>query len=181
MRPGAGPATTWSADAWAFLQRNPDYRVARAAASLAPRYEEAPFPIRIGSARDRAAAEPWRLLAWEDPDGPVSPFWDIPMLSCVLVAGEPPLVELAGAAGSSLSGLRIGEGVLVLKIERGDAAVQLCLTGAGRFPERGGIELRHGVLNLPQTMRRERDLWNLLGGPAPRPGRVRGAVGSGSL
>ena len=187
--------TVRTGETWAFLRLDPDYRAARAASALAPQYEAAPFPVRVRSKADRAASDPWRLLAWEDPDGPASPFWDIPMLDCALADDEPSLIELAQTAGASLSGLRLDGGVLVLKVERGGAAVQLRLRDAETFPEGGGIELRHGVLGLPQTMRRERDLWNLLGAPgpdpgpesgtgrspgqAPPPGRVRGTADTG--
>ena len=152
--------TVRSGETWAFLRLNPDYRAARAASAAPPQCEAAPFTVRVRSKADLAAAEPWRLLAWQDPDGPASPFWDIPMLNCALAADEPPLVDLARAAGATLSGLRLDGGVLVLRVERGGAAVQLRLGDVGTFPEGGGIELRHGLLGLPQTMRRERDLWN---------------------
>ena len=123
-------------------------------------------------------ARPWGLLAWENPDTDVtaSPFWNIPTLKCTLAGNEPPLAELLAKAGAAAAGLRLGDGVLILEVERGAAAVQLRLTDAAAFPPDGGVELRHGLLDLPQTMRRERDLWNLVGGPAPRPGRVRGRI-----
>ena len=79
---------------WAFLRLDPDHRAVQAAVSP-PEYEAAPFPVRVRSKGDLAAAGPWRLLAWEDPDGPAMPFWDIPMLDCVLAVDERPLVHLA--------------------------------------------------------------------------------------
>ena len=82
------------------------------------------------------------------------------MLNYVLAEDEPPLVELARAAGASLSGFRF----------KGGAAVQLRRRNAGTLPENADIELRHGVFGLPQTMRRERDLWNRQDRPAPSPG-----------
>ena len=82
---------------WGFLRLDPDYRAVQAALSP-PEYEAAPFPVRVRSKGDVAAARPWRLLAWEDPDGPAMPFWDIPMLDCVLAVDERPLVHLARVA-----------------------------------------------------------------------------------
>ncbi|MDE0006009.1 MAG: hypothetical protein OXQ29_25235 [Rhodospirillaceae bacterium] len=136
-----------------------------------------------GGRGDGPHGETWDFLRLNPagPDGaggPASPFWDIPMLTCALAADEPPLMDLTQAAGATLSGLRLDGGALVLRVERGGAAVELRLRDAEVFPEGVGIELRHGVLGLPQTMRRERDLWNLLDGPVPPPGWC-GAAGTG--
>ena len=92
-----------SAETWAFLRLDPHYRAEWAARVTRPQYEVAPFPVRVRSQADHAAADPWRLLAWEDPDGPASPFWDILMLNCALAAEEPPLADLARSAGSAVS------------------------------------------------------------------------------
>ena len=97
------------------------------------------------------------------------------MLGCVLDEDEPPLLGLLADAKSSLTGLRLIGGDLILKIERGVQAVQLRLTGAAAFPDGGGIGLRHGIPQLPRTVARELDLWCVTGAPAPPRGRVRGA------
>ena len=163
--------------AWEVLRCREDYRAAWAASAGPAGHEPAPFPVRIQSEADLAAAA-WGLSAWEDPaaDGPASPFWGVAsMLGCVLVEGEPPLVGLLADAKSSLTGLRLIGGDLILQIERGVQAVQLRLTGAAAFPDGGGIGLRHGIPQLPRTVARELDLWCVAGAPAPPRGRVRGA------
>ena len=88
---------------------------------------------------------------------------------------EPPLLGLLADAKSSLTGLRLIGGDLILKIERGVQAVQLRLTGAAAFPDGGGIGLRHGIPQLPVTVARELDLWRVVGAPSPPGRRWRGA------
>ena len=164
--------------AWEVLRCRDDYRAVWAASAVQAEHEPAPFPIRIQSEADLAAAS-WGLSAWEDPgaaDGPASPFWAVAsMLGCVLDESEPPLLGLLADAKSSLTGLRLIGGDLILKIERGVQAVQLRLTGAAAFPDSGGIGLRHGIPRLPETVARELDLWSVAGAPSPPRGRWRGA------
>ena len=164
--------------AWEVLRCRDDYRAVWAASAVPAEHEPAPFPIRIQSEADLAAAS-WGLSAWEDPgaaDGPASPFWAVAsMLGCVLDESEPPLLGLLADAKSSLTGLRLIGGDLILKIERGVQAVQLRLTGAAAFPDSGGIGLRHGIPRLPETVARELDLWSVAGAPSPPRGRWRGA------
>ena len=65
--------------AWEVLRCREDYRAAWAASAGPAEQEPSPFPIRIQSGADLAAAS-WGLAAWEDPgaaDGPASPFWDV--------------------------------------------------------------------------------------------------------
>ena len=70
--------------AWPFLKPHPGYAAAFREMAAPPAFEEAPFPVRIQTRADLAAAEPWGLPAWQDPlaePGPASPFWiDAPML-----------------------------------------------------------------------------------------------------
>ena len=99
------------------------------------------------------------------------------MLGCVLDVVEPPLLGLVADAKSSLTGLRLVGGDLILKIERGVQAVQLRLTGAAAFPDDGGggIGLWRGIPQLLRTVARELDLWSVAGTPAPPKERWRGA------
>ncbi len=170
--------------AWQVLRDREDYReawAARAGCAAAPDLEPAPFPVRVQSEADLDAAR-WGLLAWEDPeavDGPGSAFWsDAPMLGCALGEGEPALVDLLEEAGSTVTGLRLAGGALILKIERGPDAVQLRLADAAAFPGGGGIELRHGIAGLPVTAARELELWALAGEAAPPPGGEIGGRGT---
>lgn len=167
---GRGPAEDGGVWMWQMLRDRKGYRLDWAEGSgraSPPEYEPAPFPVRIQSEADLIAAR-WGLLAWQDPDGPESPFWsDALMLDAALAASEPPLLDMVEKAGSTLSGLRLACGALILKVERGPQAVQLRLEDAGAFPEGGGIELRHGIGDLRETAALERELWELVGKPAP--------------
>ena len=62
-------------------------------------------------------------------------------------------------------------GDLVLKVEYRDAVVQVLVRGAGRFPEDGGIEIRHRFgLRMPHSVPRMLEFWAVAGRPAPRNG-----------
>ena len=152
--------------AWLFLKRNPDYIVERENAGGEPAPEEsAPFPIRSQTEADGKATS-WGLLAWEDPfdeAGPASPFWaDVPMLEAAPEPGAPALTDLLAAPGLRLSGLRLGDGALILKAERGEAAVQMRIADGKAFDPAGGIALRLPVtLDLHRHLRRAADLWSV--------------------
>ena len=154
--------------AWLFLKRNPAYIEDResAGAVSAPR-EAAPFPIRARTEADGKAAS-WGLLAWEDPfdeAGPVSPFWaDAPMLEAAPEPSAHPLTDLLEAPGLRLSGLRLEDGALILKAERGEAAVQMRIADGAGFDPAGGIALRLPLtLDLRQHLSRVADLWSVAG------------------
>ena len=171
--------------AWMVLRRVGEYRdawrrhAASAGALAAP--EPGPFPIRVQTAAD-LEADRFEMLAWDDPwqaDGPASPFWrQDGMPEGVLDPGAQPLAALVGDRGA-VAGLRLLGGDLVLKIEVAGAAVQILLRGAGRFPEDGGIVIRHPFgLRIPQSVQRLLDFWSVAGRPAPWNERDRG-VGFG--
>ena len=91
----------------------------------------------------------------------------------VLEPGVEPLVGLVGDRGS-VEGLRLLGGDLVLKIEYGGAAVQVRLGNVERFPDDGGISIRHPFgLRMPLSVRRLLDFWSVAGRSAPRNGRDR--------
>ena len=121
------------ARAWQVLRRLPSYRYAWRRRRPQPGLpERAPFPVQLQTAADLGAAR-FGLLAWEDPYaelGPVSPFWAVaPMVSAAVGSRATPLVDDATAPGLSVAGLRLPDGSLVLKLERGGGAVP---AGAGR-------------------------------------------------
>ena len=168
--------------AWMVLEQVDDYReawslyAASAGVSAAP--EPGPFRIRIQTKAD-LEVERFEMLAWEDPrkaDGPASPFWrQDGMPEGLLEPGAAPLVGLVGDRGS-VEGLRLLGGDLVLKIEYGGAAVQIRLGDVARFPDDGGISIKHPFgLGIPLSARRLLDFWSVAGLPAPRNGRGRGA------
>ena len=97
------------------------------------------------------------------------------MLEGLLEPGTKPLAAMLGDGGS-VEGLRLSAGDLVLKVECAGAVVQIRLRGAGRFPEDGGIFIKHPFdLRMPQSVRRSLDSWSVAGRPAPRNGRGRWA------
>ena len=168
--------------AWMVLSEVEEYREAwgrhAAAAGVPGALEPGPFPIRVQTAAD-LEAERFEMLAWEDPwkaDGPGSAFWrQDGMPEGVLEPGAVPLVEMVGDRGS-VEGLRLLDGDLVLKIEYGGASVQVRLGNVARFPDDGGISIRHAFgLRIPLSVRRLLDFWSVAGLPVPRNGKGRGA------
>ena len=139
--------------------------------------EPAPFPLRAQTEADLDAAE-WGLLAWEDPDGDGSgsPFWaEAPALEAIPWPSTPePVAALGRQPGWDLSGLRLLDGGVVLKVECGASAVQLRIPGpsvpgtgvpggAGFDPEGGVMVLTPTGLGLPVRLRRAADLWPVAG------------------
>ena len=179
------PSETETGDgvlAWMVLRQVDDYREAwrrhglDAGASAAP--EPGPFRIRIQTEAD-LKAERFEMFSWEDPwraDGPASAFWrQDGMPEGVLEPGAEPLVGMVGDRGT-VEGLRLLDGDLVLKIEFGGAAVQVRLKNVSRFPDDGGISIKHAFgLRIPLSVRRLLDFWSVAGRPAPRNGKGRGA------
>ena len=180
---GAPEETGDGARAWRFLREMEEYLAAwRARPVSAPVFEPGPFPIRIQTPADLEAAR-FDLLAWADPrgeGGPLSAFWDQEgMVKAVLDPEAEPLVSVAAAGGASVEGLRLIDGRLVLKIEYAGAAMQVLLRDGGRFPDDGGIEIRHRFgLRMSKSVRRMLDFWEVAGRAAPRKGRGRGNGGT---
>ena len=117
--------------AWQVLRRVPAYRHAWRRRRPQPGLpERAPFPMRLQTVADLAAAR-FGLHAWEDPvaeDGPVSPFWRVaPMLPAAVGPRATPLTGDAAAEDLSVAGLRLINGSLVLRLECADAAVQFAI------------------------------------------------------
>ena len=167
--------------AWMVLRQVVEYGEAwrrHAAAGVSGSTEPGPFRIRIQTEAD-LEADRFEMLAWEDPwnaDGPASAFWrQDGMPEGVLEPGAESLVGLVGDRGS-VQGLRLLDGDLVLKIEYGGAAVQVRLGNVARFPDDGGISIKHGFgLRIPLSVRRLLDFWSVAGLPTPRNGKGRGA------
>ena len=156
--------------AWSFLRCDPDYRAEWQEQSVQPRYEPgAPFPVRIQLRADRAALARWNLLAWQDPfadGGPLSAFFAcVPMLDGTGSASAPPLLPQLAEAGARLEGLRLADGILVLKVENAGMAVQVRVTEPGPLLAGGGVRVWHDWgLRLPVNIARLTDLWSVSGG-----------------
>ena len=122
------------ARAWRYLRWHPRYRTEWRSLAVEAARERAPFPVRVQSEADLAAAR-WGLFAWQDPFadvGPLSPFWTVaPSAYAVVVPpgstpADEPLGEELAREGARLSGLRLGDGTLLLKVEHS------ALAGAGQ-------------------------------------------------
>ena len=154
--------------AWRFIRASRAYRDAWVKRLPMPGLpERAPFPVRLQTAADLAAMA-WGRLAFEDPyaERPLAPFWmHAGVIDGRVAPDAPPLARLAGEGGAALSGLRLGDGALMLRIEREGRSVQVRLPRGAVFPEDGGLLLVREVAAIE-------DVW--LGAPVPRPGRGRG-------
>ena len=181
MARGGAPAAGGDTRIWKLLRNLGAYQEAFEAHAESPAYEEeTAFPVRVQSAADLAARDPWQIEAWENPfarDGPTSPF----------LSGEPtlegegsskarPFLPMLADAGARIDGLRLLDGTLIVKIEQDGRAVQILVTKEGPLLAGGGLRLYHDYgLELPIEIARLIDLWSVSGGPAPRRGRGRWA------
>ena len=123
---------------WTALRYNRAYVADwRAHAGGPPPLEPAPFRLRMQTRADLEAAR-WGLLAWEDPavGMAASPFW----VDAQMPRGrfkEPddadptPTLVMLDEAGATLTGLRLADGGLVLRIARGRKSGQVRLADAG--------------------------------------------------
>ena len=167
------------ARAWQVLRRLPAYRHAWRRRRPPPGLpERAPFPVRLQTVADLAAAR-FGLHAWEDPvveDALVSPFWRVaPMLPAAVGPQATPLTGDAAAAGLSVAGLRLVDGSLVLKLECAGAAVQLMIEPGSGFGPGDGVLAQHDLLADPRAfLARLRDARALAVGEPPRRGGGRG-------
>ena len=165
--------------AWGVLRGLRAYRAAFEARADAPAFEDGTaFRVRIQSEADLAARVPWNIEAWENPfarDGPASPFLaGEAMLEAEGSPAERPLLAYLAAVGARIDGLRLLDGTLIVKIERDGRAVQVRVTGDGPLHAGGGLRVRSEVgPGVPLEIARLTALWSVLGGPAPRQGRVR--------
>ncbi len=160
--------------ACACMRRDPGYRAAWAAQACPARFEAAPFPLRVQTAADLAAAG-WGLAVWEDPGVEAwrTPF--LPGMPALVAEPDPdpwpdptPLLGLLGEAGAQLEGLRLLNGRFVLKAELGDAALQILVPSGRVFGPEDGIVAKLGLsLPLEAPVGRIADLWRVAGRPPP--------------
>ncbi|MCY4098963.1 MAG: hypothetical protein OXF40_12005 [Rhodospirillales bacterium] len=161
--------------AWRFIRASKAYRTAWDRHRPTPGLpERAPFAIRLRTAADMGALR-FGMLAWEDPWAalPLAPFWaSAGVLDGRVARGATPLVRLAAEGGATLSGLRLGDGALMVRIEGPGRSMQVRFPAGTVFPEDGG-------LHLIREVERIEDVW--LGAPLPRSGRARGTTATGSF
>ncbi|MDE0705858.1 MAG: hypothetical protein OXH59_19270 [Rhodospirillaceae bacterium] len=160
---------TWDAvRAWRYIRTSREYRDGYARRGRLPGLpERAPFPLRLRTAADIGAMR-WGMLAWEDPYEtlPLAPFWaDAGVIAGRLTGDSPSLVRMAAEGRATVSGLRLGDGGLMLRIEQGDDRAVLVRLPPGAAPDEGS------GLMVGRDLARIEDIWQ--GVPAPRPGRAR--------
>ena len=143
-----GPAGDWHA-----LRSDHDYRADWRAHGGAPSVAgSAGFVLRAQRDADLKAAR-WGLLAWEDPRerSAFKPFWiDEKMLVAVIVEPGDTVGMLARATGMRVSGLRLLDGALVLKVKRWRRVEQIrVLEGESFDPEQSALQLRYPFDGFP--------------------------------
>ena len=134
-----GPVGDWHA-----LRSNPDYRADWRARGGAPSVVElAGFPLRAQTEADPEAAR-WGLLAWEPRErSRFKPSWiDEGMLTAEVEERGDPVGAIARAPGMSVTGLRLLDGALVLKVKWWRRVEQI------RIPEGDSFDLERTVLAL---------------------------------
>ncbi len=160
--------------AWRFIRASKAYRDAWKRRLPPPGLpERAPFPVRLQTSVDLAAMA-WGMAAWEDPyaELPLAPFWArAGVMEGRVTFDMPPLVRLAAEGGVALTGLRLADGTLLLRIERPGVSVLVRLPAGTEFPEDGGLRLV-----VERDVARIEDVWSDL--PVPRSGRARGTTGT---
>ena len=180
-RKAADRDTVRGAHAWAYMRHDPDYCRDWEAHGAPPRFETAGFPLRVQTEADLLAEAAWALLAWEDPGDEAwrSPFWcAVPML-----IGEPdpdplgatPLLGLLAEEGARVEGLRLLDGRFVLKVELGNALLQILVPSGRAFGPGDGIMAKLNLsLPLEAPVTRLGDLAGSAAGGARLRGRASG-------
>ena len=167
--------------AWRFIRASKAYRNAWRKRRPQPGLPERPedgacFPVRLQTSVDLAAMA-WGMAAWEDPHAarPLAPFWArAGVIEGRVTYDTPPLVRLAAEGGATLSGLRLADGALLVRIERPGLSVPVRLPAGTVFPGDGGLRL---VVERDVSV--IEDVWSGL--PVPWPGRARGTTATASF
>ena len=134
--------------AWRRLRENPEY-VADWRANAGPTVREPPpYAFRRQTEADLKAAR-WGLLAWEDLQYPqwAELFWADAAMAEARVAkpAKHGWRSLILGTGATYAGLRLLDGALVLKVQRGRETGQIkVINGAAFDPATSGLEVATG-------------------------------------
>ena len=136
--------------------------------------EGAPFPIRLQTVADLAAAR-FGLYAWEHPfveRGAISPFWHVAlMLPSSVEARATPLSRVGLPPGMAVEELRLLDGRLEPKLELGPAAAQFRLASGRGFDTEDGMVAQHDLWTEPKSFIRQlEEACALAAGNVPRVG-----------
>ena len=139
------------------LRSDPDYRADwREHGAPASFVEASAYPLGMQTEADLKAAR-WGLLTWEDPRARsrFAPFWiDEGMVEAVAVKPEKPgnaVAEMLRETGTTLTGLGLRDGSLVLKLKRGRRVEQIRMVDGASFDfHRTGIKLWYPVNAIPR-------------------------------
>jgi hypothetical protein len=161
------PIIPASLAAWRFLRRNPEYHADWQSQNDTTMTKNGlfPFPLHKQSHSDLPAGK-WGLFAYVDPSAAydvITPFWSItPMPETEIDQGsELPLLPMLRKAGTSVSGLLLLCGDLILKVERDNTSAQLRIKNGQSFDETCGLVLRLPMdLQIPAQLSRCLNIWN---------------------
>ena len=153
--------------AWAFLRRNPDYRVdwERYGKGAEILIDDRPICIYRRYPVDWRAKR-WGLWGYVDPALPYDeamPFWSASLMleAEVVPGGERPVLELLKGA-AAVMGLQMEDGALILKIQRASSVVHLHIPDGRNFDHRAGLVLRLPVEpGLAAGLGQAHTLWSL--------------------
>ena len=148
---------------WNSLKSKTDYRADWQANGGSPSFvESAGLMLRAQTEGDLKAGR-WGLLAWENPRerSRFKPFWiDEEMLVATIGEEGDPTRMLARATGMSVSGLRLLDGALVLKLHLGRRLEQIRVLEGDSFDmERTPLRLLYPFDGFPPEATAR--LWNL--------------------
>jgi len=154
--------------AWEFLKLNPEYNADYKSNASRPIRLNNTFSLTIHrQLTSDLSANKWGLLAYENPSKSTAPFWSIaPTLEAEIAPhDEPALLPMLHNAGSTISGLLLLNGDLVLKIENAVSAIQVRIKNGYLFKDTSSLVLRFPInRQLPSQLSHGLELFNVVTG-----------------
>jgi len=179
MTPNIYDLTTSSRIAWAYLQRNPDYRyeLRHYPATKNSNLKSELFPCSHQTQSDLYARK-WYLLTFNDPKTHSLPFWN-PDLCYIALYGEVintesetgalPFLHLLRKANLDIKGLLLLDGRLCLNISSSSTTTQLMFPPGTTLNEHSEVKLILTFdMGLPIQNERAKTLWDVINGKAKK-------------